>query len=63
MHREDAATRSFSWVEVRADAVVFRYAPTSPCLAVPPLFEIALTREPAPSGPPGTAKGCAASET
>jgi hypothetical protein len=35
MHRDDAATVSFSWVEVDERQIRFHYAAHSPCLAAP----------------------------
>jgi len=31
MHRDDARTVSFSWVDVRSDGAVFHYTPDAPC--------------------------------
>ena len=31
MHRPDARTVSFSWIQVRSDSVEFFYAPDAPC--------------------------------
>lgn len=35
MHRPDARTVSFSWIEVDENEVRFRYVPSSPCVGEP----------------------------
>ena len=39
MHREDAHTVSFTWVQVDRTRVTMRYSPDSPCRSWPPKFK------------------------
>jgi hypothetical protein len=54
MHREDAATVSFSWVTVARDSIQFSYLPGAPCSQEPPGAQPSL-----PSSATATKDGCA----